>query len=61
MNQLGMLYAAYHPLINGILLGCSRRQQLLDSWQWADTLNKNDYEDLYLSLVSLAEQHATAS
>jgi aryl-alcohol dehydrogenase-like predicted oxidoreductase len=61
MNQLGMLYAAYHPLIKGILLGCSRPQQLLDSWQWADTLGKNDYKDLYLSLVSLAQQHPSAS
>lgn len=61
MNQLGMLYAAYHPFITGILLGCSKEQQLLDSWEWAKMMDEYDYQDLYQTLNLLAQQHANVS
>lgn len=61
MNQLGMIYAAYHPLIKGILLGVSKEKQLQDSWSWAEVIAKNDYRDLYASLVEVVRKHAIPS
>ncbi len=53
--QVGILYAALHPQLDGIVLGCSSEAQLrqtLDFWQDADTF---DYADVFSSLVKMKE------
>lgn len=53
MNQLGMLYAAYHPGISGILLGPSRVEHLTASFSWLQQLYAEDYTPLYEALEKL--------
>lgn len=55
MNQLGMLYAAYHPGIKGALLGPSSVKQLQNSHAWLQELNSQDYAPLYIALVQLSK------
>jgi len=59
MNHLGMLYAAYHPGIDQLLLGASRPAQLQDSWNWLQALRTFDYTDVYNALVALTHQYRT--
>ena len=59
MNHLGMLYAAYHPGIDQLLLGVSRPSQLHDSWNWFQALHTFDYTDVYTALVDLTHQYRT--
>jgi len=53
MNQLGMLYAAYHPGVSGILLGPSRVAHLTASFSWLQQLYAEDYTLLYEALENL--------
>jgi aryl-alcohol dehydrogenase-like predicted oxidoreductase len=53
MNQLGMLYAAYHPGISAILLGPSRVRHMEDSFSWLEQLYTDDYTPLYEALKKL--------
>ncbi len=53
MNQLGMLYAAYHPGIAAILLGPSRVVHLEDSFSWLEQLYAEDYSPLYEAMKKL--------
>ena len=54
MNHLGLLYALYHPAIKQVLLGVSSIDQLKDSWEWVEQLQRGNYLNLYQELLSLA-------
>lgn len=53
-NQIGMLYAFYSPDILGILLGCSRLEQLKASIGFLEVLKGRDYLDVYNSLLEVS-------
>lgn len=57
MNHLGMLYAALHPAIGGILLGVSKTEQLDDAFQWLSVLRQHDYTDIYRALCRIAQEY----
>jgi aryl-alcohol dehydrogenase-like predicted oxidoreductase len=54
MNQIGMLYALYHPAIEQVLLGGSRPAHLEDSFHWYEQLQQHDYTAAYRELHQLA-------
>lgn len=49
-NELGMIYAFYHTDIAGILLGTSRKEQLISSLEFMQQMLDNDYEDVFKKL-----------
>ena len=52
-NHCGLIYAFHSPDVKGVLLGCSRLEQLKDSVQFYRYLLEFDYKDVYLRLISL--------
>ncbi|RME98240.1 MAG: hypothetical protein D6772_09285 [Bacteroidetes bacterium] len=54
MNQIGMLYALYHPAISQVVLGASRPDHLVDSFRWYEMLRTQDYTTAYQQLQKLA-------
>jgi aryl-alcohol dehydrogenase-like predicted oxidoreductase len=56
MNQIGMLYALYHPAIDQVLLGGSRPAHLEDSFHWYEQLGSHDYNQAYTELQTLAHE-----
>jgi aryl-alcohol dehydrogenase-like predicted oxidoreductase len=52
-NHIGLCYAFHSPDIRGILLGCSRPEQLADSIAFHRHLVAFDYRDVYLRLLEL--------
>jgi len=58
MNHLGLLYALYHPAIEQVLLGVSSIEQLEDTYQWVEQLDKVNYTDLYDDLDKLVAHNA---
>lgn len=46
-NQLGIIYAYYHPLVKGILIGPSKISQLDTTIQFYQSLAQYSFEDLY--------------
>lgn len=57
MNHLGMLYAALHPAVGGIILGVSQTEQLDDAFQWLHTLGQYDYAGVYAALCQIAADY----
>lgn len=55
-NHLSMCYAFHSPDIQGILLGCSRLEQLEDSIAFHRQMVEFDYQDVYLRLLSIRKQ-----
>lgn len=56
MNHLGMLYAAYHPGVEGVLLGPSSVAQLQASYAWLAQLFADDYHSLHQDLCQLSNE-----
>jgi aryl-alcohol dehydrogenase-like predicted oxidoreductase len=56
MNHCGLIFAGYHPLIEGILLGTSRLSQLKDSLDFLSHLKQYDYQDFYDRLRKIHEK-----
>lgn len=52
-NHIGLCYSFHCPDIHGILLGCSRPEQLADSIAFHRHLVDFDYRDVYLRLLEL--------
>lgn len=52
-NHIGLCYAFHSPDIRGILLGCSRPEQLTDSIGFHRHLVDFDYRDVYLRFLEL--------
>lgn len=50
MHQLGLLYAALHPAIDGILLGVSSEEQLQHTLTFYQNLRDFDYSDVFEAL-----------
>ena len=50
MNQIGLLYAALHPDLYGMILGPSSPAQLRRSLEWLRDLETFDYADVYRDL-----------
>jgi aryl-alcohol dehydrogenase-like predicted oxidoreductase len=53
MFELGLVYAAYHDEMKGIILGCSRLEQLESSIDFYRLLYQFDYLDVYEELISI--------
>jgi len=52
-NQLGMIYAYYSPDMESILLGTSKKSQLLSSIAFHESLAQNAYEDVFEMLQEI--------
>ena len=46
-NHLGMIYAFYHADIAGLLLGTSRKGQLISSLDFMEQMRDYDYSDVF--------------
>ncbi|MFN4079500.1 MAG: aldo/keto reductase [Saprospiraceae bacterium] len=55
MNQIGLLYAALHPDLYGMLLGPSSSAQLRRSLEWLRDVETFDYADVYRDLRKVAD------
>lgn len=55
-NHCGLTFAFHSPDVKGILLGCSRLEQLEDSVQFYRHLLAFDYEDVYLGLSAMGNE-----
>ena len=53
MFELGLIHAAHHSEMKGIILGCSRLEQLEGSIDFYRKLYQFDYLDVYEDLLSL--------
>ena len=53
MFELGMINASYHSEMQGIILGCSRLEQLESSIAFYENLYQFDYLDVYQELTAL--------
>ncbi len=58
MFELGLINAAYHSEMQGIILGCSRLEQLERSIDFYRNLYQFDYLDVYEGLLSLSAKNA---
>ena len=54
MNHLGLIYAALHPSINGLVLGLSSAVQLAETLDFWRNLDVFDYGDVFEGLRRLA-------
>lgn len=54
MFELGLIHAAYHTEMQGIILGCSRLGQLESSIDFYQKMYQFDYLDVYEELFSLS-------
>jgi aryl-alcohol dehydrogenase-like predicted oxidoreductase len=55
MYELGLINAAYHSEMKGIILGCSRLEQLENSIAFHQMLYQFDYSDVYKELTSVRD------
>ena len=55
-NQCGMIFAAFHPDVSGILIGPSRKEQLEDTFSFMGSLNDQKWQSFYDNLVAIAEK-----
>ncbi|GAB4255802.1 MAG: hypothetical protein Kow0027_22670 [Saprospiraceae bacterium] len=53
MHQVGLIYAAYHPQMKGVLVGPSKVHQLESTLDFFRSLRQYDYRDVYEELVKL--------
>lgn len=56
-NDCGMVFAAIHPEIRGILIGPSRLKQLENTLAFHQKLQGSDYTAIYQELQTLSSQH----
>lgn len=56
-NECGMIFAAYTKGVSSVILGTSSIEQLDESLNFIESLQKNNYEALYLRLKNLHERH----
>lgn len=54
MNHLGLIFAALHPRVDGLLIGVSNTAQLTETLDFWKNLPVFDYEDIYRDLVSVS-------
>lgn len=54
MNHLGMILSWYSPDVASILIGPSKSEQLADTVEFFEQLQRYDYADVFLSLKKLA-------
>ncbi len=57
-NQCGLIYAACHPDISGILIGTSRKSQLVDTLDFLEIIKQHDFSSFYQRLKQIAEANA---
>lgn len=53
MFELGLINSVFHPEMKGIILGCSRLQQLENSINFYEKLHQFDYSDVYKELIAM--------
>ncbi|GJM31288.1 MAG: hypothetical protein DHS20C18_02890 [Saprospiraceae bacterium] len=58
-NHCGLIYAACHPDIQGILIGTSKVEQLKDTLSFMELIRQHDYSSFYQNLQQIAQLHAT--
>lgn len=59
MNDLAMIYAFYHPVLQKVLLGTSKVEQLQDSFAWYEQISKGTYQSIYESLTTIAQDYVS--
>lgn len=57
-NQCGLIYAACHPDISGILIGTSRKSQLEDTLNFLEVIKQHDFSSFYQRLKQIAAANA---
>lgn len=53
MNQLGLIYAEYHPDVYGIVLGPGNKAQLLQTLDFCRNFEFFEYPDVYKTMLAL--------
>lgn len=53
MYQAGLIYAAYHPQMKGVLVGPSKTNQLHSTLDFFRSLRQFDYSDVFAELLNL--------
>jgi aryl-alcohol dehydrogenase-like predicted oxidoreductase len=57
-NHCGLVFAFYHPGMEGIIIGPSRPEQLAGSLRFYESMKHHDYKDFYESLYNIHHQYA---
>ncbi len=55
-NQCGMIYACYHPDMEGVLIGPSNTEQLNNTIEFYRLLKAKDYSDFYHAMKNLVKR-----
>lgn len=60
MNEVAMCFALLNTQLSGVLIGPSRREQLLDSLTFYEQVQQYDYSVFFQNLLNIHKSHAPA-